>query len=223
MALGMFSRQITYFLIAATITISAATLHGRLAGRWGSSVPLADRGRVLSELPTELGNWKLLSDEGLPASSVEMLQCAAHQHRLYKNQLTGSVVDLLLILGPPGPTSVHIPEICYPSQNYKRTAERQHQLVTTTSPSGETWRDEFWSVTFETNDDNSRNTQVYYGWSVGPEWEAPEQPRFHFAGAPWLYKLQLSSQAPAPRAAQECQNFLQSLLPTLHARMASAL
>jgi hypothetical protein len=41
----------------------------------------------------------------------------------------------------------------------------------------------------------SQVLSVYYGWSTGGPWQAPESPRLSYAGASSLYKLQLACYA----------------------------
>ena len=60
--------------------------------------------------------------------------------------------------------------------------------------------------------------RVYYGWSEGGPWLAPDSSRLAFAGRPYLYKIQVASQhAPgdAPEADDPCLQFLKAFLPVL--------
>lgn len=225
----MSDRRTVYFLMAVAITITSATLHGRLVGRWTSEKVLAALGQDLAELPTTLGSWQQIATDELPAESIKMLQCAAHQYRTYRDLVTGATMDVIVLLGPPGPTSVHIPEICYPSQNYKVVSQRSRTNLSgkmsasvNESPNNLP-SDELWNVTFKTNDFAAKNVKVYYGWSQGERWEAPEQPRFHFSGSPWLYKLQVSTSDMSDSSHMVCRRFFQELLPRLRNHMHSQL
>ncbi|MDA0658930.1 MAG: exosortase-associated EpsI family protein [Planctomycetota bacterium] len=225
----MSDRPTVYILLAVIVTITSATLHGRLVGRWTSQSALATLGQELAGLPTTLGSWYQVATNELPKESVKMLQCSAHQHRTYRDSVTGATMDLIIVLGPPGPTSVHIPEICYPSQNYKIVSQRSRKNFSDKrseqlqDSEKKTSVDEFWKVTFKTNDVAAKNVQVYYGWSQGERWEAPEQPRFHYSGSPWLYKLQLATSSLDDASQRDTERFFQELLPQLRDHMQTKL
>jgi len=54
----------------------------------------------------------------------------------------------------------------------------------------------FWNTRFEKRDAFADRLNVYYAWSDGDEWIASRSPRFEFAGANRLFKLQLAGTAP---------------------------
>lgn len=58
--------------------------------------------------------------------------------------------------------------------------------------------------------------QTYYAWSTGGPWVAADDPRYSFAGEPYLYKVQLSALATpqaAPVQSDVGQRFLRDLIP----------
>jgi hypothetical protein len=64
---------------------------------------------------------------------------------------------------------------------------------------------------------------VYWGWNAGDGWQAPEHPRWSFAGAPVVYKLYLVApdvRADEPTGVDHGQEFLRILLPELAKNLA---
>jgi hypothetical protein len=64
---------------------------------------------------------------------------------------------------------------------------------------------------FKRTDINGNLVPAYFGWTLGDRWTASNDPRYAFAGHPYLYKLQVSCVLPPMLAASEsdpCQDFL---------------
>ena len=149
----------------------------------------------LDDVPRHFGGprndrWQLKSSETMSADTVEMLECTGYLMRTYENRGTGRVVSVFVIVGPAGPIAVHTPEICYSSQNYKSRDTRQRVAI----PGGQGQDDQFWALSFKTKSVQEDLLRVYYAWSTGDRWSAPNDARYAFAGWPYLYKIQLSSQ-----------------------------
>lgn len=198
-------------LLAMGLTVASGAVFGKMSNRWGPPKGSLAAAEKLESFPEEFGNWKLQSSERMSDNVVAELQCSGHISRVYANQESGEVVSVAVILGPPGPIAVHTPEICYSSRAHKILEERKP------TPAGESG-DEFWSLTFEKNDLTASLIRVYYGWTVGNSWAATDDPRFAFAGYPYLYKIQLASYLPAGTNLESndpCENFLADILPVL--------
>ena len=143
------ARQLNYWLALALgvfLTLSAGVLYGQYSQRWGPPADLTAAAAHLASLPHQIGNWKLAEESPMENSAVEMLQCAGYVNRRYVNQQTGQTINLAIIVGPPGPTAVHTPEICFSSRAYDVQGDRQ-KIVLESSP---TLRHSFWSVDFST-------------------------------------------------------------------------
>lgn len=197
----------------AVITLISGVVQGTLSGRWGPSPDLIAAGETLQSFPREFGDWQMEKDEQVEEQVLEILRCTGSLHRTYSNPRTGQVVNMALIVGPPGPTAVHIPEICYSSQAYTQQAERKRVRIAATDNSRE---GEVWAVRFRSNDLNSFPLSVCYAWSGGQRWEAVENPRVSLSGAKVLYKLQLAGDvqddAVGDSTDDPCLSFLQSML-----------
>jgi hypothetical protein len=205
-----------YFLLllVLAITVTSGAIAGVLGNRWGEPADLALAGRRIDQIPKSFGDWELDFAGPLEDDVVEVLQCVGHTHRRYRNRRTGESVGLFVIVGPPGPTSVHTPEICYSSQDYQMV-EKPTRFTVSDVQSGD---EAFWSMRFRSNSLDGHALHVAYAWNSGQGWQAPTQPRFTFGGAPLLYKLQLSASAinkPGAEPLNSCEAFLQQFLPQL--------
>jgi hypothetical protein len=118
-----------------------------------------------------------------------MLDCVGYVYRRYVNQDSGQSIQLVIVAGPPGPIAVHTPEICFSGRAYEIQNERTEIFLE--SPPDE-WHS-FWRVDFTTRNAAADRLRVYYAWSLGEMWQASRSPRFEFAGAPWLYKIQIEA------------------------------
>lgn len=204
-------------LIAAlAITVTGGAWYGSYAQRWGPPADMVAASMHLEQLPRQFGDWSLAEELPFDDASREMLECTGYVNRRYINRSTGKGVNLAIIVGPPGPTSVHTPEICFSSRAYEQQGPRSRLQL----EEGAGGNDSFWTLDFTTQNVLADGLRIYYAWSRGINWEASDSPRYKFAAAPYLYKLQLA----APLAAEAgvggtdvgkefLQEFLQSAWP----------
>jgi len=200
-------------LIAAGIGITVGTgfAYGRLTQRWGPGPDLMAAARNVANLPKQIGDWQLLSEEPMDPAVIQILSCAGHVNRKYLNRQTGQTISIAIIVGPSGPTSVHTPEICYSSRAYTVTGTRKR--ATLSDPDGRAHS--FWTLSFRSNKTSIDQLRVCYGWCADAGWTAAESPRLEFAGRRLLYKLQIASlvsQLAADKSPDPCQEFLSALL-----------
>jgi hypothetical protein len=98
------------------------------------------------------------------------------------------VATVAVLLGPPGPISVHTPEICYSSRDFSISGDRRTVSITGRGDSNHT----FWELPLKTNNVHATPLRVMYAWSAGRQWEAAKHPRFGYGGLSHLYKLQVA-------------------------------
>ena len=208
------SHTLLCIVAIVVITVVSGVVEGTLSGRWGPSVDLVAAGQALGSFPKEIGDWEMQKEDQVDEKVLEVLRCTGSLHRVYMNRETGQVVNVALIVGPPGPPSVHVPEICYSSQAHTQEGPRQSVRLAAADGS----RDgDFWSLTFRPNDVNSLPLSVFYAWSSGQRWEAAENPRMSLSGTKILYKIQLAADiretfSPRSGTTSPCQSFLESML-----------
>lgn len=210
-------------IIAVTLacigTSAAGWVEGRLTNRWGEPDDLAAAGERVGQVPQRVGDWMLQSSEPFGDETVQMLRCAGHFSRTYENTVTGDIVRVALLVGPPGPTAVHTPEVCYSSRGQTIIQERK---AIATRP--EQRPDEsLWRMVFRANDIEENRFAVLYGWAgADGQWRAAVRPRYEYGGQSLLYKIQLA--APLAESADQdamdvCQSFLRDFLPALDATL----
>jgi hypothetical protein len=200
------------WILVMLLTAGAGAMAGKFNNRWGQPVDLIAAGERLDQVRQNFGDWEMLQEFEFDADVAQMLQCSGHLHRAYRHKPTGDVVNMFVIVGPPGPISVHTPEICYSSRDYDIIAPRERLSV----GDGQT----FWGLSMRGNDLMANAMHIAYAWSAGQNWQAAEQPRFTFGGQPLLYKLQLSSRTAdnLPESAEKTsERFLKEFLPVIQA------
>ena len=202
-------------LILLIVTLSAGWLHGSLSNRWGPRRDAKVAEDMLQrELAPEVGNWRMRQESPFEPEVLRILQCPAYISRVYEHQQTGDTVILMVIVGPPGPVSVHTPEVCYGSQDYTLDGERRLVPIKDTQGTNHA----FWEIGLKSNNLEGKALRVIYGWSRGDGWEAAQRPRFGYGGLTHLYKLQLAvpvNQQPRGSDFDPSQDFLMNFLPQL--------
>jgi hypothetical protein len=173
--------------LAVAVTVMSGLLHGRMSQRWGMDARMQEVAKRLEAFPEQIGPWQQESTYELGRSAMELLDCQGYVHRGYRHRETGDFVKLSVMVGPGSKMSIHVPEICYEAGNFTLLGPRQRFPVTVAGQ-----EHSLWGVQFQVNDVSERKVRVLYGWSTGQQWMAPRMPRWSVAGAPVLYKMQLS-------------------------------
>jgi hypothetical protein len=200
-------------LIVVAITCASALLAGSYNQRFGRPEALVQAAASIERIPEQFGPWELQVAQPLPPESVEMLECAGHTSRTYRHRETGQIVNMFVIVGPPGPTAVHTPEICYSSRDFSIEARRAKVSLATPQHSDSS----VWELTLRGNDVHADELDVVYAWNAGAGWHAADAPRYQFSGRPYLYKLQAAGVVDASQSAdrEPCRAFVADLLPVL--------
>jgi hypothetical protein len=198
-------------LAGLTATLLSGAVYGRFTQRWGPPVDMHAAAERVAKMPHQIGQWQLQQERPMSDAVLETLQCAGYVNRSYVHQSTGQEVQVALYVGPPGPISVHTPEICYSSRAFE-IIEQQKTWPFKPQAGPAHW---FWWSTFQSRDAGSQKMRVYYAWSRGDEWTASRYPRFEFGGSRFLYKIQLSTFVGTSKdegSSDSCQRFLEAFL-----------
>ena len=203
-------------LAAAALLILSGVGHGLWTGRWQESVALAGAVDRFDRIPLTIGDW-----QGQPATALDpkILARAGFSGSLarhYVNRRDGSQVSVLLVCGPPGPISLHPPEICMAGAGFEAMAATGKVLARYGSPAQTA---EFWAATFrKPGPSGPTHVNVFWSWGATGTWTVPDYPRLAFGAHPVLYKLYVSRQAAQddePLESDPCLGFIRGLLPTL--------
>ena len=175
--------------VGIVLTLASGIVYGRLSQRWGPVADLRAAGEHLQTFPTHFGDWDLVEEKPIGETALQMLDCAGYVHRDYIERSTGQTISMFVIVGPPGPTAVHTPEICYSSRAFSILGGRRDVTLRDSDANSNT----FWAVRFNSaNDLVDQTLSVFYAWSDGTAWRASESPRFEFGGRKMLYKIQVA-------------------------------
>jgi len=210
------SLPIIAIAVLAALTFASGMIHGHMSDRWGLPQDMRKEAQKLDKIPDMFGAWTLVegSKEEFDERVTNILECAGSTVRTYRNGDTNAVVQVAVFVGPPGPTSLHTPEICYPARDNQQIEDRQRVTIAEDEDS----EDAFWALTFQSNNLERDKIRVYYAWSPGDHWSATDNPRFAYASHPHLFKIQLSSNLPAMADLGEtdpCRDFLEEFVPVL--------
>ncbi len=212
---------IAAILLATGLTILSGIMHGRYSNRWGPPAEAIAAAQRFKDVPREFGNWRLKSTQELSDIASKMLQPAGSFIGTFENLLTADVVDVTLLIGPPGNISVHTPEVCFGSKFYQQLGERQKRAVNGQGKDD----DEFWWMDYKLTTLGGAKLRVYYAWSFGDRWMALKNPRLSSAGHPYLYKIQLTNILPpgydGSASDDACLKFLEDFVPAVRKIMVS--
>jgi hypothetical protein len=197
-------------LIAIVLTASSGMIDYALQRR-GEADELLQAGDRLEQLPANFGNWRMTHEEPLHGSTARELQCPGYVNRSYVHLASGEKVNVAVLVGPAGAVSVHTPEICYSSREYELAEQSKERTIR--RPGREDH--EFRRVGFRSRRLPSSILSVYYAWSSGDRWRAPDAPRLTLAHYPKLYKIQVAAYLNHGANSNACESFLEDFLPVV--------
>lgn len=200
-------------LTALTLLVVAGLVHGLWSGRWGDSTELEGAVERLNRVPMRFGEWEGVD---LPANVQNFEQAGAKGYllRRYTHTRTNASFVVILMCGRSGRMAVHTPDVCYQGAGYEMIGSPQ----TWTVRSGkDTELGAFWTARFG-KPAGAGELRLFWAWSPGGRWHAPESPRWTFRGEPFLYKLYVTHAGTdtGSLVANGSQSvFLRQLLPQL--------
>ena len=178
-----------YLPIAAAIAvvIGSAVVNGSWTGRWKTSDRTSQAVARLELLPrTIAGTWESkpigISDRALKVARID-----GYIARRYEDHRTGAAVTVLAVCGQPGPIAVHTPDVCFTSTGYEKLS--QNPVRFTFGDHSEQAADFTWGIFRRPDAPTEQQLNVYWAWSADGNWQSPANPRLHFAGEPFLYKV----------------------------------
>jgi hypothetical protein len=170
-------------VLAIPLVLAFGIVEGLWSNRWAFSGETERAAARLKDVPRVVGDWEG-QDRELDTREAARAEISGYLMRQYVHRRTGSTVTVLLVCGQPGPVAAHTPDVCYRGGGYRRAGSTTHHVVRTT-PSAE-----FWTARFEKSGSAiPEQLRIFWAWSAGGPWSAPDAPRFAFPGAPALYKL----------------------------------
>ena len=213
-------RKSVALTIALAALLGSGVLHGLYAERWAESDALRDAVARVPDVPHRIGDW---TGKDLETDPVEFERAGARGHwmRHYTHARTGQTMLVILMAGRAGKMAVHTPEVCYRGAGYELMGAPTATPVR--SDLGEPFGN-LWTARFAKQSGRSSDLRLLWGWSPGTAWEAADNPRWQFRGAPFLYKLYVSQETAGTSAGGAPDGdpgveFLKEFLPVLNARL----
>jgi hypothetical protein len=208
-------------LAATAFVILTGLAQGYWTYRWSTPLGQQVAAERLARVPHDVGDWRG-EDLRLPEDHVQAAGLTGYVLRVYTNRFTGEVVTLLIVCGPPGPISVHTPDVCYGAVGYKMDGDPVRKTV---EAEGLADGSTFWTADFKKpRGDVDPGKRVTWGWSTGGAWQAVNKPRLTFARARALYKLYVVRDLTPDSGRADADvglAFLRRVLPELHAALAA--
>ena len=203
-------------LAAFALVLAAGLAQGLWTNRWTSSSALEGSLERLGRVPKVIGDWEG-TDYELNPRQLEVGQIDGYLGREYRNRRDGRTVNILIVCGQPGPIAVHTPDICYAGLGWASDSPPVHERIPLGSP------DE--TASFKTVEFQKEGAiipeflRIFWSWSDGGKWEAPDSPRSHFIASRALYKLYVicgDREEGVARSTATCREFICNLVPELN-------
>ena len=169
-----------WVVIGFVVVVTA--VHGYWTDRWNPVSQEESLGELVA-VPRQIGEWTGV-DVDVPQPTEKE---AATLVRRYTHASTEErSVLMVLTRGLPGIASVHTPDLCYPGGGYHLVTSIDRKFLTT--PDGT--QGEFYTAVFQKSKlGEVQRININWGWTTNGHWEAPDYPRWKFAGGRRLYKL----------------------------------
>ncbi len=221
-------RQIPIILgVLALVGLTLA--EARMSGRFqGSNMTEEQFAALLKNVPEDIGDWHGVD---LPVEEQVKKTAGARGYvsRSYKNELTGEVVTVWLIVGHSKDVMRHTPDVCYPSSGFTTRAPENslQSFVFDGKDMGE-----FFTNTFIKEDSAGRQLiRVFWSWykpnNEGTvEWKAPKYVGVAFGNTPSLFKLYFTSNMLSYRETTEesmAMKFAKEFMPVVDKALSTAM
>ena len=201
-------------LVAVGILLAAGVVHGRWTGRWVASRDLEAAVARLEAVPDRIGEWTGRPFD-LDSRQIERAGIAGYVARRFEAK-GRDPLTVLLVCGPPGPISVHTPEVCYRGAGYEPEAFPVASDVAY-GASGKKAR--LLEVVYRKPSAAGPSAlRVAWTFRGNSPWDSPTNPRLSYATQKSLYKLYLIQDlAPGDesRGQAAVEDFARVLLPAL--------
>jgi hypothetical protein len=175
--------QVLLLLTAAALIVAAGFVEGRWSNRWGMSPELSSLSERLGEIPPTLGGWTS-SDGRLSDREVALAGATGHLVRTYSRRADGARITILLLAGLPRDIAAHTPDVCYPGAGYQLDQPERIELT-----SESTLTAVLRTARARSPAPGATPLRIYWSWNDGEGWQAPDDPRWTFAGRRALCKL----------------------------------
>ena len=175
-------------ILACLITVGAALVEGNYSRRFTTVENSRNPVESIELLPAQIGEWRSLGDNApLPEYVRRELGLMNSLDRSYEHSQTKQIVQVLLMVGEPGPLVRHPPSVCYANRAHKQIGSPEWL-----QSKGESEWGRFQLLRYEPSGAlaNERFYVAYAHTSDG-DWDVPKFPRIAYGGQSRLFKAQV--------------------------------
>jgi Protein of unknown function (DUF3485) len=198
------------------LVLGGGLVHGLWTNRWGDTHDLEEAAARLTGVPLDIGPWKG-RDLPLDSERLARAEAAGYLHRDYTDPQTKQTISVVLLCGRFGPLAVHTPDVCYGGAGYQMVGSPRRLRLSAKPQAAEVW-----TTCFHKPNSPDAPLRVFWTWSAGKGWLAPDLPRWAFRMEPVLFKLYAAhemSRVDDPAEDDPCVAFLRAWLPQLDRRL----
>lgn len=178
-------------IVMFLLLIGGGVVDGFITHRWSPSDELERATAALENVPATIGEWDSTEIE-LDERSMRVAAATGALKRTYTNRDTNDWISVTVMCGPHGPISLHPPTVCFVGAGWELDSDAETADV----PFQQDSTCEFWQADFSKSESQQQQTIVTnWGWNNGSGWKASANPRFEYAGSPYLFKLYFTSTA----------------------------
>lgn len=180
-------------LLGLVITVVSGWQHGLLVDRWGVPSDVVKVAEQTESLDLEFEGWKSRDLEKPNDRTRKLAGAEGYFSRQYVHEEPNVAVQVTILCGRPGPISLHSPDYCFVLSGMSQL-EAQSKAPPFQPDSADSI--EFWMADYRPPESKpSPDIRTFWSWSTdGKKWSIPEDPRFTFASAPYLYRLYFTVQ-----------------------------
>jgi hypothetical protein len=143
----------------------------------------------LKDIPVRIGGWRLIEggESALDPMTLRITGATNNLMRVYIDDLTGVVLQVLVLFGPAEPVAPHTPEICFPASGYTPVDEPADRVIK--DASGKTYV--FRSGVFAKSGGRAMiREEAYYSFRLNGQW-SPHMPTRFPRKNPGIFKIQI--------------------------------
>lgn len=178
-------------IVMFLLLIGGGVVDGFITNRWTPSDELQRATEALQNVPVTIGEWEGVNDE-IDERTMRVAAATGAIKRIFTNRETNDWISVTVMCGPHGPISLHPPTVCFVGAGWELAGDAE----TADIPFKQDSTCEFWQAEFARTERLQQQTIVTnWGWNNGSGWKASDNPRFEYAGSPYLFKLYFTSPA----------------------------
>ena len=178
----------------------------------------------LESIPRTFDNWTYVpkSETHLDPLTVRTTGSTDHVIRGYYDEVTGTMLSVLILYGPAEPVLPHTPQVCYPSSGYRSTGEPVDRPIDI----GDRPKAIFRSAGFAKSGGRVVIRQsVYHSFRFGGAWSPIVTDRSLPRRREGLFKVQIERRVQSGERLdgdEPIESFLKRLLPAMEQMIADA-